>query len=333
MMNALMNEMNSIEPIVAKSKGRKRKPEPEPDYDDRRASPVPSRARASAYSYRSREADVDLSSDGPMDLGLPSGASTDDEIFMSPKKKVRTDVQGIHPTIRKMENMEVQSGSEDFDDLDMNAFMDVDEEDLKPSITKPKEDDDKKPLRTLNGTKLADEKKFDATPSWLSVYDSLSVSSDDTLGPLASNVAVKTSNTPNLSVLEEDGSLRFFWLDYLEHDGRLFFVGKTQDKQTSAWVSCCVTVENLKRNLFVLPRERRIEQDDDTGEIYETDIPPTLPDVYSDFDKIRKKAGIKSFKGKFVKRKYAFGEADVPRGEAQWLKIVYGFDGTQLNHL
>jgi len=49
--------------------------------------------------------------------------------------------------------------------------------------------------------------------------------------------------------------------------------------------------------------------------------------VWKDFDQVRKKAGIKGWKAKFVKRRYAFGEADVPREEAQWLKVVYGFEG------
>lgn len=60
---------------------------------------------------------------------------------------------------------------------------------------------------------------------------------------------------------------------------------------------------------------------------FETDVVPELVDVYRDFDAVRKKAEIKSFKGKFVKRKYAFGEPDVPTGESDWLKVVYSFSG------
>ena len=139
-------------------------------------------------------------------------------------------------------------------------------------------------------------------------------------------ISHRTSAAPHFSVLEDDGSLRFYWLDYLETGGKLYFIGKVQDKKTKAWVSICVTVENLERNLFVLPRERRIEEDEDGNE-YETDEVPGLPDIYSDFDRLRKKVGIKSFKAKFVKRNYAFGEKDVPRGETQWMKVVYPFTG------
>lgn len=60
---------------------------------------------------------------------------------------------------------------------------------------------------------------------------------------------------------------------------------------------------------------------------YETDIVPSMKDVYADIDVVRKTAGITQFKAKFVKRKYNFGEPEVPTGESQWLKVVYPFSG------
>jgi len=177
----------------------------------------------------------------------------------------------------------------------------------------------KKELKPMNGV----PNKASGSASWLSVYDSLSIAKDDTLGPL--NNASSSVNNSNISALELDGSLRFFWLDYLEHEGKLYFIGKLKDKTSGAWVSCCITVEGLQRNLFVLPREKRVEQDEE-GTSYETDEVPGLKDVYDDFDQVRRKAGIRTWKAKFVKRKYAFGEADVPK-EASWLKVVYGFEG------
>ena len=64
---------------------------------------------------------------------------------------------------------------------------------------------------------------------------------------------------------------------------------------------------------------------------YETDIVPDLPSVYRDFDAVRKKAEIKSFKAKFVKRKYAFGEPDVPMGEP-WKEGVLARLGRRGQH-
>lgn len=350
-MAGLLGDMDNI-PAAPPVKTRKRKPEPqsEDDLPSRTIGKAP--ARSNAYGYRSAtHADVDTSSDGPMDNGLPSGTSSEDDFastMLSPKKKLKTDFGTVAPTVQKFSQIHVGSSGDEgdhkmlsdvdsvFDGVDMDAFMDVDEEDFdnvsakSPGMVKKEQVDAK--LRfppKLPSTLPKDDAKMNAldnSPAWLSVYDSLTVKADDSLGPQGGSSS-RSANASSASVLEEDGSFRFFWLDYLEHEGRLYFIGKTQDKTSKAWMSCCVTVENLRRNLFVLPRERRMEEDDETGELVETDIVPTLPDVYNDFDRVRKKLGIKSFKAKFVKRKYAFGEPDVPRGEAQWLKVVYGFDG------
>ncbi|KAI0793848.1 DNA polymerase alpha catalytic subunit [Fomes fomentarius] len=321
-------------PVV---KSRKRKPEPEPVYDDNGSSPFHHtvhrpRRNGSEYGYAT---DPDTSSDGPYFDDGGAGPSSGDDYF-SPKKKQKTDTPGITPAIERMGKLGVESGTDDadtsFDDVDMDAFMDIDDDelDLKP---KPKAkievDSTAKPLKPINGNAVP-VKNIDDNPAWLSVYDSLTVASDEGFGPAASTAAARTPAPSNISILEEDGSLRFYWLDYLEHEGKLYFIGKTQDKKSKVWVSICVTVENLERNLFVLPRERRMEEDEDTGEMYETDMVPELPEIYSDFDRLRKKAGIKSFKAKFVKRKYVFGEKDVPREERQWLKVVYPFTEPQL---
>lgn len=325
-MNSLLAGMDDIPVIpIHQKKSRKRKPSPE--YLD---SDPPS-PRAPRYSYRSaaKSASSDFegaSSDGMVDEAGPSVPGNDD--FFSPKKKVKTENYAISPAIDRMGRLGVDSGPEDydasfdtsFDDVDMNAFMDVDDMDVKPKKEFTTALANKSLIMPTNGTAKKEEA---GNPSWLSVYDSLSVVKDDSLGPLGAGSASVSSS--KISALEPDGSLRFFWLDYLENEGKIHFIGKLKDKTSGVWVSCCVTVENLQRNLFVLPREKRVEQDDD-GSFYETDEVPGMPDVYNDFDHVRKKVGIKTWKSKFVNRKYAFGEADVPK-DASWMKVVYGFNG------
>ncbi len=308
-MASLLGDIDA-EPIPAVPKSRKRKTSPSYDYDND-SSPVP---------YRNHTSYADTSSDGPMDSPFPDTPS--DDLIFSPKKKVKTDVVGMTPATQRLSRINVKSDS-DFDvpddfDFDMDAFdqMDDDLDDLKPVKKEPVV------------ASLPKKEEADALPSWLSVYDSLAVAEADTLGPLESSSSAASSS--KIAALEPDGSLRFFWLDYLEHEGKLYFVGKLKDKTTGMWVSCCVTVEGVERNLFVLPRDKRVEVDDENN-MYETDEVPSLPDVYRDFDAIRKKVSIKSFKGKFVKRKYAFGETDVPREERQWMKVVYGFDRRSLS--
>lgn len=331
-MNDLLGNMDHV-PAKPVTRPRKRKPEPDVSYDHNGSSPLPHRIYRSHSNDSGRgygSADPDTSSDGPYyDDGV--GPSSGDDYMFSPKKKQKTESSDITPAIEGMGQLGVESGTDDadtsFDDMDMDAFMDVDDDDLdmKPK-PKVEVDSSAKPLKPINGNAPPVKKKLDDNPAWLSVYDSLKVASDDSFGPAASSAA-RTPALTKVSILEEDGSLRFYWLDYLEHDGRLYFIGKAQDKKTKVWVSICVTVENIERNLFVLPRDRRLAEDEDTGEMYETDKVPDLQDIYMDFDRLRKKAGIKAFKGKFVKRKYAFGEKDVPREERQWLKVVYSFTG------
>ena len=246
--------------------------------------------------------------------------STDDA-FSSPIKRPRVD----DDSAVSVTDFDTSSDFDmSMDDIDMDAFMDLDDDlDFKTSVKKEEGDPviSKKPLPKLT---VPTKNESDAKPSWLSVYDSLVVETEDTLGPLTTSTP--SMNPNNDDALEADGSMRFFWLDYLELDGKLYFIGKLKDKTSGLWVSCSVTVEGIERNLFVLPRERRVEQDDD-GNIHETDVVPKPEDVHDDFDMIRKQMKIKSCRAKFVKRNYAFGENDVPRGESQWLKVVYGFHG------
>lgn len=268
---------------------------------------------------------MDLSSDGPAEDNLP--LSEDD--FTSPKKKVKIDDSAVAPAVEQLADLDFHSSSDfdpsQFDDIDFNEPMDIDADDMKPPV---KEESKPVILNTTNSNGKPAVKSAkaeeDTKPAWLSVYDSLNVESQDSLGPITSS---KLSNSADITSLEADGSLRFFWIDYLELEGKIYFIGKLKDKKSGAWISCCVTVENMQRNLFCLPRERRFEQDED-GDIAETDIVPTMEDVYSDFELIRKELKIRKWRAKSVKRKYAFGEKDVPRNESQWLKVVYGFNGT-----
>jgi DNA polymerase alpha subunit A len=337
-MSGLLGDWDvSHAPTTSKGSSRpgKRKPSADYRYDDRSSSPGPSTDRRTAYGrsshYSHCDPFADTSSDGLPSDGFDVGVdlSSDDGLITSPKKRVRTETRGIVPAIEKMGAMEVsrhlvpQEDDDDdlFDDIPVHDLMETDE---KPALpVKAEMVDVMLPKFTSDGAAV--KKEEEENPSWLSVYDSLTVNPDENLGKLGNKAMASSSSThaSTISALEGDGSFRFFWLDYLEHEGVLYFVGKTLDKNTNSYVSCCVTVTNLQRNLFVLPRPYQLDEDG-----LETDVVPDMPAVWKDFDQVRKKAGIKAWKAKFVKRRYAFGEPDVPREETQWLKVVYGFEGT-----
>ena len=119
--------------------------------------------------------------------------------------------------------------------------------------------------------------------------------------------------------IEEDGSLRFFWLDYTELNGSLLLFGKVKNKSNGTFVSCFVKVDNILRKLYFLPREYRRKQTQDTSEEVE------MADVYQEVDGLMSKFRVGMHKIKPCSRKYAFELPDIPK-EADYLKMLYPYD-------
>lgn len=59
-----------------------------------------------------------------------------------------------------------------------------------------------------------------------------------------------------MNIFEQDGHVRMWWYDAYERKekGYVYLFGKVFNKDTKRYISCCVTVKNIERNLFVLPR-------------------------------------------------------------------------------
>ncbi|EPQ31291.1 uncharacterized protein PFL1_01476 [Pseudozyma flocculosa PF-1] len=128
-----------------------------------------------------------------------------------------------------------------------------------------------------------------------------------------------------IRAFEDDGrTLHFYWLDYLEGEkGIVYLVGKVRDRESGRFVSCCLTVNGIERCVFLLPRERQLEN----GHL--TDRPVGEDDVYDEFEELSQRHGVQRFLSKWVSRKYAFEQAGVP-SESHYLKVRYGFDEPQL---
>lgn len=58
------------------------------------------------------------------------------------------------------------------------------------------------------------------------------------------------------NVLNDDGSMYMFWIDAYEKNGVVYLFGKVFSKSTGVYTSCCVVVNGIERNLFVLPRQK-----------------------------------------------------------------------------
>ncbi|WRT65216.1 uncharacterized protein IL334_002159 [Kwoniella shivajii] len=158
---------------------------------------------------------------------------------------------------------------------------------------------------------------------WSSIQESLLPQSSPKVSEL-DEVRAPVGSTKAENVLEKDGSLSMFWLDHFEQDGVVLFVGKVLDKQTGKYVSACVSINGIERNLFVKPRAKRIVQG------HETDEEVSRTDVFSEFDNIRRKAGIEEWAASYVQRKYAFEDKSVEKGESEWMKVAYGFDQPEI---
>jgi DNA polymerase alpha subunit A len=153
--------------------------------------------------------------------------------------------------------------------------------------------------------------------SWADVTNNLNVMSSP--APLTTSVG---KLKPECAI-EEDGSLRMFWFDYIEINGSLCLFGKVKDKSTGNYASCFVKVDNILRKLYFLPREYRQKHGQTTDEEVE------MSDVSDEVDAIMSKHRVGMFKVKPCTRKYAFELPDVPK-EADYLKLLYGYDKTPL---
>lgn len=128
------------------------------------------------------------------------------------------------------------------------------------------------------------------------------------------------TNKPSIidpsSCIDPDDCIKFFWVDaYERSNGQVLLIGKVWCKSSESFISSCLTIKNIQRNLFFLPRQS----------ILNTDIPVGLQDIYDEISQIAQKHNISKFGCKKVTRKYAFELADIPE-EADYLKVIYGYD-------
>ena len=117
--------------------------------------------------------------------------------------------------------------------LDMDAEVDID---VKPVLA----------------AESASAPQKDAQ-SWITLHSTLLAAPDE---PEEALDASGTSTAGNVDVIETDGSLQLYWIDFTEIQGKLYLIGKALDKTSNKYVSCCLGIDGLERNLFVAPRER-----------------------------------------------------------------------------
>jgi DNA polymerase alpha subunit A len=146
----------------------------------------------------------------------------------------------------------------------------------------------------------------------------------DTIAVEVANESAAAAANLESVIQEKEGEkyIDMFWMDIAERNGDVLVFGKVPMEQTMAkgmttqYVSCCATVKNNVRNLFVLPKK------DDNGE-YES-----MMNVHSEVKSILQPSCIPhvagaTWAGKVVKRNYAFDDPSIPREETEYLKVIY----------
>uniref|UniRef100_A0A0R3RPY0 DNA polymerase n=1 Tax=Elaeophora elaphi TaxID=1147741 RepID=A0A0R3RPY0_9BILA len=123
---------------------------------------------------------------------------------------------------------------------------------------------------------------------------------------------------------EGESVLRFYWLDAFEDPvkmpGTVYLFGRLINGGISE--SCCVAVKNIWRQVFFLPREKRLVNEVQTDEV-------DLMQVNAEVQQILKSMGVKVVKCKPCEKKFAYNDGVVPQS-AQVLEVHYSFNDPRL---
>lgn len=261
--------------------------------------------------FPSEEPQVNIDDDdGP----LPGGGDDDDNVPMS-------DPMPSSPIAKVVERKS---------SAPVKVEEDEEEDDLMDVAQATGHHDSKVTSVNMTGSRPPPKVKKEAYPSPMSssppraTSDAVDASWNDVTNKLnvLSSPATETRMFGKLraqDAIEEDGSLRMFWLDYTEVNGSLCLFGKVKNKQTGSYVSAFVKVDNILRKLFFLPREYRQKHGRDTDE--EVD----MEDVYQEVDEMMSRLRVGMHKIKPCTRKYAFELPGIPK-EAEYLKLLYPYD-------
>uniref|UniRef100_A0AAX7VEK1 DNA-directed DNA polymerase n=1 Tax=Astatotilapia calliptera TaxID=8154 RepID=A0AAX7VEK1_ASTCA len=134
-------------------------------------------------------------------------------------------------------------------------------------------------------------------------------------------VQVDSSQLPLVEGPDGEQVFRFYWLDAFEdpynQPGVVYLFGKVWIESAKSHVSCCVSIKNIERTMYLLPREYTNPR---TGEVSNT--PVGMMDVYQEFNELSEKFKIMKFKSKKVEKNYAFEIPDVPT-QCEYLEVRY----------
>uniref|UniRef100_A0A8C4VNI1 DNA polymerase n=1 Tax=Gopherus evgoodei TaxID=1825980 RepID=A0A8C4VNI1_9SAUR len=218
-------------------------------------------------------------------------------------------------SLLKVTNVLVTASMMDFEDGDFDEPMEADIPETAGTLKKEQKLEKKE-------TQQVDSVKEDASflSSFLPDMSCWTRMDKGEIDLVASEVQVDPSCLPLVNGEDGDQVFRFYWLDAYEDQysqpGVVFLFGKVWIESAEAYVSCCVTVKNIERTIYLLPREM-------VGLNFKTENPVTMMSIYQEFnDQIAVKYKIMKFRSKKVEKNYAFEIPDVP-AKSDYLEVKY----------
>ncbi|OMJ29321.1 DNA polymerase alpha catalytic subunit [Smittium culicis] len=223
------------------------------------------------------------------------------------------------------DNIETYNYNLDNDDFDFNDIDDdihIKTEDVPDNdINIPKE-----PEEQFDDLLVDDQEHL---LDWMSLQGGMTL--DDNVPDLNLNSTfgtIEDASSPSLKKndsFDTAGSESFdmFWLDAFENNGTVYLFGKTPIKSSNQYLSTCIAVNGIERNLFVLPRIVP------SGESTAPDERYDISQVHGEIQQLLLRNGINEFASKPVSRKYSFEDPAVPK-TAEYLKIVYDFKSPRI---
>ncbi|KAF7403413.1 hypothetical protein HZH68_006207 [Vespula germanica] len=182
-----------------------------------------------------------------------------------------------------------------------------------PTISKPENHTKTKSLTLCNDSDILEENSEIFNEIW-----------NDDFGMQTTNVEVSAENAdvsiPFIKNSAGEQIFRFYWWDAYEDSfkqpGIVYLFGKAYVPSTKTYCSCCLTIKNIPRRIYLLPREYIKNSSD--SEPRQTSI----HDVYKEFNEFANKAGIKEFRSSQVSKYYAFEQEDTPKF-SDYLEVRY----------
>ncbi|KAL9560426.1 hypothetical protein PS6_000158 [Mucor atramentarius] len=116
-------------------------------------------------------------------------------------------------------------------------------------------------------------------------------------------------------------NVAMWWYDALDSNqkGIVYLFGKVFDDQQEKYVSCCVRIKNIVRELYILPRQFKIDDEGNpTTDIVE------LNDVQQELTTLLERKRVSTYKMTTAEKKYVFSGSDIPR-EATYIKLNYSY--------